>query len=340
MATGSFALAVGVTAAAAMLQLPARSVLLVVGSLLAASLVMASSVYGIYRREPAVASRAAARRRWRACKRIADKADSRIRFLTEAIEAVEQHYRATQSETRQLEARQAAEHREEVAAAERDVKRKRSTIAAQVLNLAKERDAEKSLRLRELQSSWIENELRRLPIADVSIPDLRKDQRRHLAAHGIRSAADIEPSALGRIPGLGRAKTRDLMKWRRQMERNAGFSIPTSLPTQKERQIDKRYEQAVSRVQAGGAAVERTHRERIGRLDANKAKRHASILRDRDTSKRLHDIELARTKRLLVEARIAGRAAQRPLADAESDVRRYEGESLRRYLWRAWLRLG
>jgi hypothetical protein len=340
VATGSFALAVGIAAAAEMLQLPARSVLLVVGTLLAASLVMASSVYGIYRREAAVASRAAARRRWRACKRQADKADSRIRFLAEAIEAVEQHHRTLQSQTKQREAQQAATYRAEVAAAEQAVKRKRSGIAAQVLELARERDAEKSLMLRELQSSWIENELRRLPIADVPIPDLRKDQRRHLAAHGIRSAADIEPSAVGRIPGLGRAKTRDLMKWRRQMERNARFSIPTSLPSQKERQIDKRYERAVSRVQAGGAAVERNHRERIARLDANKAKRHASILRDRDTSKRLHDIELARTKRLSVEARIAGRAAQRPLADAESDLRRYEGESLRRYLWRAWLRLG
>ncbi|QLQ08324.1 MAG: hypothetical protein HZY76_21590 [Anaerolineae bacterium] len=72
--------------------------------------------------------------------------------------------------------------------------------------------------------------LRQVSLHDSIIPGIGPKLTRRLIRAGIRTAADIEPSRLQRVPGIGASRIQDLLSWRHRVEAQVGASLPNTLP--------------------------------------------------------------------------------------------------------------
>ena len=294
-------------------------------------------LYHMYRQESAVASRAAVLRRYRACKRQADDSAARVRQITGLLEATDEFHRKTEASIKNRRKKSIAEYRARVAAEEQALKHARTQLATDITDLAAQRNQARAALLRDLQTSWVESRLRDLSILATPIPGVSKDLRRHLAAHGIRTAADIDRSRILNIPAVGRDTAGKLVRWRRQMEQTASATVPTTLPPPKERRLNKRFDGAIKKAEKAAAALEYRHKEELTTLDANQCKALTMLDREHEELKEQHRSQRAGILPQLVQTRKAAGAAIAPLEAAERDLSRYAGATLRSYVWHAWL---
>jgi hypothetical protein len=92
-----------------------------------------------------------------------------------------------------------------------------------------------------LQRKHIESRMSGARIEDADIPGVGPEQIKRLSAHGISTAADINPFGI-RVEGVDDASTQAILEWRKRVFSHFDATRPASLPPERHAEIRKKYE--------------------------------------------------------------------------------------------------
>jgi hypothetical protein len=269
-------------------------------------------------------------------RRAAAAAAERLEALTAARTAVDADEQRAAEQFTGLEAD--FRHREQVQlqAVDDELRRTLSELAARENDLYRAEQREQADRLRELQAEVMTGELGRHRLVKARLPGIDDKVVYGLALDDVRSAADIAEVLVDngvvivrpdgrrvRAGSLTAADARMLLGWRRQLEGQYQYLLPTALPAEMVASI--RHSYAAQRIalehegrEARATAATRGDEVRAA-LRAERERRAAELLAAKQAAaaRRLElDRDLARARKDAAEARFHLAAAERDAGDA------------------------
>ncbi len=136
----------------------------------------------------------------------------------------------------------------------KEIDGKDAKLAARFSNDIMAASNEFNRRSQERLVAWQRTQLRDLltqvTLQDSIIPGIGPKLTRRLVKAGIRTAADVEPARLQRVPGIGSARMQDLLSWRRRVEAQVSASLPNTLPPREVAELQKQFDRQRNAIQA------------------------------------------------------------------------------------------
>jgi hypothetical protein len=229
-------------------------------------------------------------------------------------------------------------HAEEQSDLDAIAKRARQAVAAlekQLAQLAMQESHETQRALGPLQREHIERTMRNATIAAAHIYGIGPALAERLAAHGIRSAADVRAArSLTFVPGIGEKKHADLRAWASRVEIHARATSPSALPTAQATAIRLKYSGLQddltakrSLTEADTARASAEARDRWAAVHANNAGEVAALAAHFSQQRQERETALA-------QARSAAGTADWHLESAKRELHRYRNIRYRKYLKR------
>lgn len=158
--------------------------------------------------------------------------------------------------------------------------------------------------------------LRQVSLHDSIIPGIGPKLTRRLIRAGIRTAADIEPSRLQRVPGIGASRIQDLLSWRHRVEAQVGASLPNTLPPKETAELQKQFDRQRNIIQG-------RHNQQQARVNATRQR----------SERRAHD-EQQKIESQLTAARAALASQTTRFDTVGQELTRYRSVSLATFLRR------
>lgn len=252
-----------------------------------------------------------------------------------------------QSDGAQFEASKASEAAE-LRASQEQLRDRLSEIARRKQHLQQAMQGDLANALRSAQEDHVRQRLQSMTVARASLEGFGPRLLDALRGSGIVSAADFRGVAyqdrvyvrltngqLVYVRGVGEKKAVTLEAWRRDCERFARASQPSSLPSPVAQQIRSRYQDQLQRLDNEERTLQHTHRSEQAAVSRKWADQRARLQAGVEAARRDVMTQLANADAELTEARKQLARADWKLGTAQRDCNAYAGISYRKYVVRA-----
>jgi len=176
-------------------------------------------------------------------------------------------------------------------------------INANLGKLYTAQEAELAGALSALQNSFIETNLKAIPVDPAAVPGIGDVFAEQLTDAGILSAFDVTDAAVRAIPGFGDSKALSLTHWRESLETALRAQQPKDLPEGDKQAITDKY---TSQIRALQEKLGEAEKARAGALEALRVQEAEEVARVavKETSAR-QEVEALEAQKRAIEAQAA-----------------------------------